>query len=703
MKKLVACCVISTLVMPFLTGCQVVQTTQTVTTRKRPNFEFSGTPSRTSTVLTLEGICEFNNVGGTITFTGDFTQSPLEVECDADDEEFSTFVTMNGPEEVKTIEAEYQTYKFSTEVELDTTPPDNMTGISPVHQSIRYNNVTTLAQTEVDLRVPCEFGGTDVEISGDFAESPLKIACNSTEEVRTTINLANSNYSDAQGENTISINQEDDVGNASNETFTLYVPLMFYVSNSFGNDATAVEGDEDLPWLTVAAALTAAETYVSGLTSPTDNVQETTSNEEALAILTLGIGTYAELFLSSDWNPLIHIHGRNSDRDQTILGGINAVGTDATDDNASDGICPTAPTDGFDVTIRSNGLVDLRNINTIGGGWGSKDDGDCVAEGYTAAAGGNVTLYNAYTTGFIATYSGSGGDATGNPGTVYLDSSDVGSIFANSRGTDANSVVASPSLPPAGGNVSIVNGSSAVGIYSNGVENMVDGSGSAGGTIIVRSSSVGPIESKGGGSVLGVSGGNVTITESSYASGTVDVTGGVGASGGTILVSDFSTTGTLTANGNTAGSGGTITVTDNSIASTVSANGNGAGGVGGTIEVSDNSDVVSVNAVGGTDAAGGTINFLDSSASGSLNANAGAGNDARGGTIAITRSTIGVDVYARGSSGAVDNGDGGTVTLVDNTTVVGDVIATPGSGIGIGGAAGSVTVDGTSSASSVSF
>jgi|GEM_PF-5898022 len=682
-----------------LGACNVNDGASVSVRRLAPTFNFSNSVLYSRTSYQIGGVCEYNDQPGDVVLRGDFNESPLKLSCAND--KYSGTITLSGADGSKNIVATYQDFDFNWSVTLDTVVPDSLTGISPQAGSIMYDNSTFTVSSLLDLRIPCEADGSLVSLTGDFSSSPLNVNCGLDNFARTTLTLANATYSEAQGPNTINIAQSDNAGNTSNAQVTYFLPLKFFLDGPYGDDATAVAGDVESPYKTLAQALTSIDAFI---VANEPSASPTALNEEALAILFLEAGTYPALTLMSHWNPLIHIHGRYSDPNLTIFGNIIATGSDAADattEGVADVECSTLPTAGFDVTLRSNARVTFKDILTRGGGWTNIAGGDCV--GYANADSGNILLEYVYLDGDNIDTRPLGslgtavdGDASGIPGTLTIRNSWLQTnnpMRVSSTDTAANGVVLSPATPPSGANVTVVN--STIGdIESLGANS--DTSGSSGGEVTVAESSVGDITVSGSNAVtLAGAAASVTISSNSQVNNIVSNGGSAATStsGGTILIDGSSVVSDVTALGGAGAAGGTVAVSDYSVVNNVDVEG-GAAASGGTISLSNGVLANNLSAAGGAGdgGVGGTIE-LNSSSANEIDVSAGDGGTANAGNANLTDS-LADTILAVGSLNNVGaNGNGGSVVLLevtDTTDVATLVDISAGAGTGAAGASGTL-------------
>ncbi len=438
------------------------------------------------------------------------------------------------------------------------------------------------------------------------------------------------------------------------------------------------------------------------------------------------------------------------------LGGIEISGVGVTS-NAAGTITTTglANQNAGNVTINATGALSLMgavtaNGGTAGAGTPGRAGGTISITGTTGVTTGTITASGS---------NGNGANQDGgNAGTISVTNTTSGNLTTGALTARTGNAVGT-GAGGATGSITVTQNNAAAGAFlQTGAINTVGGSNGAGGAITLSSQSAlqfgvaATIQANGGTALAGTSGQNSSNV--SLSGRTVTTTGAITASGsagngadqagghaGNITVTSNGamnlSAGALTASGGNAGTGnaaggngGVISLTNNSTttgdlttgaltARTGNAIGTGAGGTAGSVAVTQNNatagatlQTVAINTSGGTKGAGGAVVLNSASnvnvtstitttggavVSGSTHAGAVGGN------VAITgvNRTVSGTITANGGAAIGTNQAGGNAGVVSSTgtgfSTTGAINSRTGAatGTGAGGAAGSITLSGT--------
>jgi hypothetical protein len=348
---------------------------------------------------------------------------------------------------------------------------------------------------------------------------------------------------------------------------------------------------------------------------------------------------------------------------------ITIIGTTTTPTISGSGTFISVATD--PLTGNTYGTTTIQNLNVTGFSIFINANGQADPGTGYGGNGGNISLIDVNTSGYIRASGGYSPSGTGGAGGTVTLSGTSASGYIRAFGGDSFSGTGG-----AGGTVTL-SGTSASGYIraSGGSSSSGTGNGGAGGTVTLSGTSAsGYIRAFGGSSYSGTggAGGTVTLSEASSASGSISAYGGSSSSSGT------------------GGAGGIVTLSGTSVSGYIRAfggysySGTGNGGAGGTVTLSGTSASGYIRAFGGfsysgTGGAGGTVTLSEaSSASGNISAYGGFSSSGTGG--------------AGGAGGA-----GGTVTLSEASSASGSISAYGGSSSssGTGGAGGDIDISGT--------
>jgi cysteine-rich repeat protein len=359
------------------------------------------------------------------------------------------------------------------------------------------------------------------------------------------------------------------------------------------------------------------------------------------------------------------------------------------------------------LTVNANGFVRASGTNLIAGGTINIDAGTIAITGSIDARGTPGGTINLTSTGDISV----GGNAT-TPGITAraLSTSEVGGTV--------NIVGTTVSVP---GVITVFGGPDALGgdvsITATGSINLtgsIDSTGGDGGSIDIEAGAV-----PGAGDIV-IGNSAVLRVDATIAGGfggTLDVLArGDGVQNGNVTVEGLlSATGKTGGEDTGGGAGGCITVTaDGNIVNTrasasITAAGGGPDGDGGEVEITSNHGTIEISGSSdagsaGIESSGGSITVdasLDATINGLLTAVAG---DGGGGEVDVSSDTAGVhvartamidvDSSATGTGGAITL-DAGTGTELPLAVLVEGALSAVGGGLG--GAGGTIELDGTDS------